>query len=207
MRITQNACYKFRCLSSSNHIKWDSQREEHWAVYYKQVSGDFPGGKVDRNPPVNAGDRVSIPGLGRSYMLWSNKACVLQLLSHEPRACAGNKRSHHSEKPVHADEEEPLLIATREKPAWNSEDPVQPKINKWKNKQVSGTSPWPRERPGAALLKGKNRAWGGGSVLRHGGYCQHCRQLNMRAGPFWKPHPCGITQWVLCVNIYLFEIF
>ena len=29
---------------------------------------DFPGGAVDRNPPANAGDTGSIPGLGRFPM-------------------------------------------------------------------------------------------------------------------------------------------
>ena len=28
----------------------------------------FPGGSVVNNPPVNAGDTGSIPGLGRSHM-------------------------------------------------------------------------------------------------------------------------------------------
>ena len=160
------------------------------------------------------GIHLSMQGTGFLSLVWEDPTCCgatklvcYNYWAHEPRAYAGNKRSHHSEKPVHRDEEEPLLIATREKPAWNSEDPVQPKINKRKNKQVSGTSPWPRQRPGAVLLKGKNRAWGGGSVRGHGSYCQHCRELKVRAGPFWKPHPCGITQWVLFVNIYLFEIF
>ena len=32
--------------------------------------GDFPGGAVVKNPPTNAGDTGSIPGLGRSHMLW-----------------------------------------------------------------------------------------------------------------------------------------
>ena len=33
---------------------------------------DFPGGTVVGNPPANAGDTGSIPGLGRSHMPWSN---------------------------------------------------------------------------------------------------------------------------------------
>ena len=37
----------------------------------KQV-GDFPGGAVVKNPPANAGDTGSSPGLGRSHMLRSN---------------------------------------------------------------------------------------------------------------------------------------
>ena len=37
-----------------------------------QRIGDFPGGAVVKNPPANAGDTSSIPGLGRSHMLQSN---------------------------------------------------------------------------------------------------------------------------------------
>ena len=33
---------------------------------------DFPGGAVVKNPPANAGDTDLSPGLGRSYMPWSN---------------------------------------------------------------------------------------------------------------------------------------
>ena len=32
----------------------------------------FPGGTVVKNPPVNAGDTGSSPGLGRSHMPRSN---------------------------------------------------------------------------------------------------------------------------------------
>ena len=32
------------------------------------VNWDFPGGAVVKNPPANAGDTGSIPGLGRSHM-------------------------------------------------------------------------------------------------------------------------------------------
>ena len=33
---------------------------------------DFPGGAVVKNPPTNAGDTGSSPGLGRSHMPRSN---------------------------------------------------------------------------------------------------------------------------------------
>ena len=33
---------------------------------------DFPGGTVVKNPPANAGDMDSIPGLGRTHMPQSN---------------------------------------------------------------------------------------------------------------------------------------
>ena len=33
---------------------------------------DFPGGAVVKNPPANAGDTGSSPGLGRSHVPWSS---------------------------------------------------------------------------------------------------------------------------------------
>ena len=38
----------------------------------KNKSRGFPGGAVVKNPPANAGDMGSSPGLGRSHMLRSN---------------------------------------------------------------------------------------------------------------------------------------
>ena len=37
-----------------------------------KTTWDFPGGRVDKNPPVNAGDTGLIPSLGRFHMVWSN---------------------------------------------------------------------------------------------------------------------------------------
>ena len=59
-----------------------------------------------KNLPANAGDISSIPGVGRSYMLWDNKAYVPQLLSTHittteacmPGAHVCNMRSHDNEK-------------------------------------------------------------------------------------------------------------
>ena len=39
-----------------------------------------------------------------------------------------NKRSHRNEKPVHRNEEQPPLTATREKPTCSNKDARQPKI-------------------------------------------------------------------------------
>ena len=65
-----------------------------------------------KNLPCSAEDSGSIPGLGRSHMLWSNKANVPQLLDASSRAFEAqllkptflgpmlcNKRRHHNEKP------------------------------------------------------------------------------------------------------------
>ena len=50
------------------------------------VHQGLPGGPMVKNPPANAGDMGSIPGLGRSHMLRSNQARVPQLLSLYSRA-------------------------------------------------------------------------------------------------------------------------
>ena len=37
-------------------------------ITYKMEYWGFPGGAVVKNPPANAGDTGSSPGLGRSHM-------------------------------------------------------------------------------------------------------------------------------------------
>ena len=80
----------------------------------------FPGGTVVGNPPVNAGDTGSSPGLGRSHMPQSSWARAPQLLSLRsrarepqllsPRATTAEARmprarAPQQEKPVHRNEE------------------------------------------------------------------------------------------------------
>ena len=43
--------------------------------------GGLPGGPVVKNLPCNMGDISSIPGPGRSHMLWGDQALAAQLLS------------------------------------------------------------------------------------------------------------------------------
>ena len=47
----------------------------------KSQERGFPDGAVVRNPPANAGDRGSSPGLGGSHMPWSGWAREPQLRS------------------------------------------------------------------------------------------------------------------------------
>ena len=84
----------------------------------KNVLEDIAGGPVVKNPPANAGDTGSIPGLGRSYMLRSNQAHAPQLLkpTHALEPVLSNKRSHRSEEPMHRNEKVVLLATTKEKP-------------------------------------------------------------------------------------------
>ena len=64
---------------------------------------DFLGGPVVMS--ANVGDRGSIPGLGRSHMLWGSKAHVPQLLSLAVELALQNKRSPCKEKLPHCHKE------------------------------------------------------------------------------------------------------
>ena len=48
------------------------QSEATLLSHLKTLNGDFLSGAVVKNPPANAGDTGSIPGLGRSHMPRSN---------------------------------------------------------------------------------------------------------------------------------------
>ena len=84
-----------------------------WAAKTPEIKEgpvDFPGGPVDKNPPANAGDTDSIPGLRRSHLLWNNQAWALKLV--KPvylQPVLRSKRSHHKEKPTYHKEEQPPL--------------------------------------------------------------------------------------------------
>ena len=69
------------------------------------------------NPPANAGDTGSSPGLGRSHMPWSGWAREPQLLSLRVWSlCSATREAAIVERPAHRDEEWPLLATTRESP-------------------------------------------------------------------------------------------
>lgn len=91
-------------------------------VQSKWTQRGFSGSSVVNNLPENAGDMASVPGLGRSHILWSTSAMLcnywpvpaLQPGNHngwsrralEPVPC--NKKTHRNEKHV--------LATTGEKP-------------------------------------------------------------------------------------------
>ena len=52
-----------------------------WMISSQDAYLGFPGGSVVKNPPANAADTDSIPGLGRSHVPCSNWACAPRLLS------------------------------------------------------------------------------------------------------------------------------
>ena len=67
-------------LASGHEVSTEAQMIQQAGPLRKWTWG-FPGGAVVENPPANAGDMGSSPGLGRSHMLRSNWAREPQLLS------------------------------------------------------------------------------------------------------------------------------
>ena len=101
----------------------------------KWIEG-FRGGSVVKNPPDNAGDWGSTPGLVRSHTWPDNQAHVPELLSlwsrpqkpHTLEPMHRNKRSHHKGKPTHHNEEQTPFSTARESPH-SKEGPAQPKLS------------------------------------------------------------------------------
>ena len=48
-----------------------NESSSNMLMAYFKITG-LPGGLVVKNPPANAGDRGSTPGLGRCHMPWSS---------------------------------------------------------------------------------------------------------------------------------------
>ena len=80
-------------------------------------TGDFAGGPVVNNPPANAGDTSSIPGLETSHIPQRTK------LEHQ------NYRAHKLQSPA-PQQERPQLAGNWRKATGSNKDPAQPKINK-----------------------------------------------------------------------------
>ena len=130
---------------------------------YEKNKG-FPGGSVVKNPPINAGDTGSIPGSGRTHVPWSYRASVPQPLSLCPGAqkwqplsptlqllktVRPRAQALQQEKPRQWEASRPQLESSPQSPQLEksprcNEDPVQPKINKCKNKnKLSRPFPFP----------------------------------------------------------------
>ena len=89
---TQNGCCNFglHAQGGSRRKQRSTKGQELLAIYtyiflfscvlFKEYNQGFPGGAVVENPPANAGDTGSSPGLGRSHMPQSSWAREPQLL-------------------------------------------------------------------------------------------------------------------------------
>ena len=62
------AAAKQESLSYSLRVSWLVRGR---AMIKIQALGDFPGGAVDKTPPMNAGDMGSVSGPGRFHLLCS----------------------------------------------------------------------------------------------------------------------------------------
>ena len=67
------SCLSFLvCLMSAVAHSGSSSSLCSSGLYQQATPRDFPGGAVVKNPPANAGDTGSIPGLGSSHMPRTN---------------------------------------------------------------------------------------------------------------------------------------
>ena len=63
---------------TSDNSKLRHILQNTWTLFIRNIrimkhrEKNFPGGTVDGNPSVNAGDAGSIPGPGVTHMPWSN---------------------------------------------------------------------------------------------------------------------------------------
>ena len=99
-----------------NITKLDCIKNKNFCLL-KNIRGGFPGGAAVENPPANAEDTGSGPGLGRSHVQRSKLgpwATIAEPARLEP--VLGNKRGHDGERPTHRDEEWPPPATTRESP-------------------------------------------------------------------------------------------
>ena len=72
--------FLIRDLADQERIGYIQSAERNWQprivnaakISFKNEGEDFPGGAAVENLPANAGDTGSIPGPGRSHILWSN---------------------------------------------------------------------------------------------------------------------------------------
>ena len=137
--LNANVYFVFACtLSFSNAFK-------------KHLQG-FPGGAVVENPPANAGDAGSSPGLGRSHMLRSNWAREPQLLSLRVWSlCSQQERPRQWEAHAPRWRVTPACRNWR-KPLHRSEDPTQSKKSYTVTSQKSGDHLWLLSLPHSLIL-------------------------------------------------------
>ena len=57
-------------------------------MFFKKRGLGLPGGLMIKNPPADAEDTGSIPGLGRSHITGATKPVGHNYWAHVPRACA-----------------------------------------------------------------------------------------------------------------------
>ena len=84
-----------------------------------------------KNPPPNAGDTGSIPGIGRSHLPRDNKGGELHLGAHMPQnPYSATTEATAVRSPRTTAREEPLLAATREKARTATKAQHSQKLNK-----------------------------------------------------------------------------
>ena len=63
---------KIALYSSCHSVTCLFKKKQQQTFFRREVSGDFLGGPVVKNPPANAGDMSRIPGLGIFHVRQGN---------------------------------------------------------------------------------------------------------------------------------------
>ena len=147
------AQHRWKCWGKISSLSLIPCYKTRKLVLLKKYKRDFPGGAVDKNLTANAGYMGSIPGLGRSHLLWSNKADAPQPSSPSSRAwelqllCLYATNTEACMPRAQAPREKPQqwALQSRVAPArlkqikleYSRKDAAQPKINKnYKKKEL-----------------------------------------------------------------------
>ena len=122
--------HRYNTKSISNkrekYINWEFTRIKNicaskYTIKKVKRGTYIPGGPRVKNLPADVGDKDSVPGLGKSHMLWGNQApaspCAQSLCS---KSSLCSKGSLCCKKPQHCNRAAPLA-ATRENPCTATE--------------------------------------------------------------------------------------
>ena len=159
--------HRYNTKSISNkrekYINWEFTRIKNicaskYTIKKVKRGTYIPGGPRVKNLPADVGDKDSVPGLGKSHMLWGNQApaspCAQSLCS---KSSLCSKGSLCCKKPQHCNRAAPLA-ATRENPCTATETQCSRTwINKshthththTQNKWKDNSQPW--DYPGKSL--------------------------------------------------------
>ena len=88
-------------LTVTQESRFTYDKTKNKAEQQNCTAGNFPGGPVVKNPPSNAGDAGSIPGLGTKFLHAAGQlsTCVATrealATQHEEPPCIATKESSH----------------------------------------------------------------------------------------------------------------
>ena len=157
--------HRYNTKSISNkrekYINWEFTRIKNicaskYTIKKVKRGTYIPGGPRVKNLPADVGDKDSVPGLGKSHMLWGNQApaspCAQSLCS---KSSLCSKGSLCCKKPQHCNRAAPLA-ATRENPCTATETQCS---RTWINKSHTHTHTHTHKTSEKTILRMGENIW------------------------------------------------